>query len=89
MSSQHFPTLGGSLKYWKGAENGSRWFLKFKAQPGEQTLKTGVRVGGKVGVRGEPVVGNSARGKNNPRILILATSQFKLRCRQQDLFLLE
>lgn len=52
-------------------------------------MKTGVRVGGKVGVKGEPGVGNSARGKNNPRILILATSQFKLRCRQQDLFLLE
>lgn len=74
MSSWYFPTIwraltfGGSLKYWEGAENGSRWFLKLKAQPGEQTLKTGVRVSGKVWVRGEPVVGTSARGRNTPRI---------------------
>lgn len=40
-------------QYWKGVENGPHWSLKLTVQPGERTPKT---VGGRVGVRGEPVV---------------------------------
>lgn len=37
-------------QYWEAVENGPHWSLKLTAQPGEQTLKTGARVGGRVGV---------------------------------------